>query len=216
MGAIFGGLNGVPLFIYIGLVLMALTVVLGDKLLLFILGARKVQIKELSFDTLISSFGCANRLRALRIYSFHSNEISLCLINSIITHDRSLVISDSALKHEKAINILEEGLANVTLEKNVLCDLAVIICYQVLFIGYFLGTFSTTLKDVYFYLLRPITLMKDYLIRRDLTNPLSASLLISNQKRDRERRPHIINDIVKDYGIIESSNSSLWSLLGSR
>jgi hypothetical protein len=134
----------------------------------------------------------------------------------MVTGDRSLIVSDSLLKHEKVMEILSEGLSGVDLRKNTLKDLAVVLSYEILFTGYFLGTFSKMLKDIYFYSFRPITMMKNYLIQRDVTTPLASSLLTTNRKRAYANRPHIINDIVKDYGIIESDRNSLWSFVNTK
>ena len=58
--------------------------------------------------------------------------------------------------------------------------------------------------------------MKNFLISRVIKTPFASSLLITNKKRAYENRPHIINDIIKDYGIIESDNSTLWSFVTTK
>lgn len=209
LGSVFFGQGGLKVFLITSLALIWITFFLGDKLILFLLGARELSLKDVELESYINRLSCRYEIPPMRLYKLSIGEPGLCLIKSA-SNDYSLVITDDLLRPEKHREFVENTISSMDYRRDTLVDLAVALSYQILLPGYLLGHLSSHLKSVYFYLLYPIILIKSYLSHESRMQ-LAGPSPIARSLKSKNNTSLLVKDIISDYGIIFSRRSNLWN-----
>lgn len=207
-GALLGGLNGVAWSVAVGFALISLTVTLGDKCLLFILGARELTQKEKKITSLVNNYGCLNLYKQIKIYSFHDSDLRVCYFRSFVGQG-SLILSDSFLSHENAENILNEVISESNLNSSQFRDVAIMLSYQMMVLGYILSPLSKVLSSLVFYMFYPVVQMRSYVINEKLNIGSGQLVHVMNKERNIVKRKKIVVDITNDFSILDRSSDTL-------
>ena len=209
-GALFGGSEGLYWATGFMLIAIVLNLCFGDKFIHFLLNAKEVSTKSVSLNSMISNYSCTNNISKIRLFKCHSEHVTVCMVRSLVS-SRSLIVSESLLDDDKDLKILSDVINAIDINRNLFSELALVLSYQVLMPGYLLNKVSRLLGCIYFYLFYPLLLLKNTIVSRTQ----KAKVLNRYNKlssKNKVNRP-IVNDLVFDYGIIESTNIGIWDYM---